>query len=74
MEGAIPEIIGPEIDGFLTEEVSAAALTAGINRALELFTKAPHHWHTLCKNARQKAELFSIERTVAQLEALYQEQ
>ena len=28
----------------------------------------------LCKNARQKAELFSIERTVAQLEALYQEQ
>jgi glycosyltransferase involved in cell wall biosynthesis len=73
-KGAIPEIIGPEIDGFLTEEVSAAALTAGINRALELFTKAPHHWHTLCKNARQKAELFSIERTVAQLEALYQEQ
>ena len=45
-----------------------------INRALELFTKAPHHWHTLCKNARQKAELFSIERTVAQLEELYQEQ
>ena len=73
-KGAIPEIIGPEIDGFLTEEVSAAALTAGINRALELFTKAPHHWHTLCKNARQKAELFSIERTAAQLEALYQEQ
>lgn len=73
-KGAIPEIIGPEIDGFLTEEVSAAALTAGINRALELFTKAPHHWRTLCKNARQKAELFSIKRTVAQLEALYQEQ
>ena len=73
-KGAIPEIIGPEIDGFLTEEVSATALTAGINRALELFTKAPHRWHTLCKNARQKAELFSIERTVAQLEALYQEQ
>ncbi len=73
-KGAIPEIIGPEIDGFLTTEVSADALTQGIHRALELFTKEPHHWRTLCNNARQKAELFSIERTVAQLEALYQEQ
>lgn len=73
-KGAIPEIIGSEIDGFLTQEVSADALTRGMTRALELFTKEPNHWRTLCQNARQKAELFSIERTVAQLEALYQEQ
>ena len=75
-KGAIPEIIGPEIDGFLTEEVSAAALTAGINRALELFTKAAAPLAQPCaKNARQKGRtFFSIERTVAQLEALYQEQ
>ncbi len=46
-KGAIPGNHRTGDRRLLTEEVSAAALTAGINRALELFTKAPHHWHTL---------------------------
>lgn len=73
-KGAIPEIIDPQKNGFLAREVSAQALTREICGALELFTKEPDQWRTLCQNARQKAEVFSIERTVAQLEALYREQ
>ena len=68
--GALPEIVLHEETGLLVAPGDAAALTASVSRLL----RDPEKYHSMGRAGRLRVEEhFRIERTVNQLEGLYQE-
>ncbi len=61
--GSIPELITDGVEGVLTEPNDSAAITAAITSVI----KNPEVWAARKRAAHQKAQTFSIERTVTSL-------
>ncbi|MGN0524138.1 MAG: glycosyltransferase family 4 protein [Eubacterium sp.] len=68
--GAIPEIIDSGVNGFIVNETSAQNLANAISTAYKMFNT--DEYIQLRKNARKKAEGFSIETVTKELEKLYE--
>ena len=69
--GGIPEIIKNDKNGYLTAEISEDALADCIMRAIRAFED--NQYIEISKNAKETAALFSIDKTVGELEKVYQE-
>lgn len=68
-KGAIPEIITNGENGFILDSCTADALAAGIERCRQLWQSG--ELEKMGENARKNARRFTIENTVAALEANY---
>ncbi|MCR5207725.1 MAG: glycosyltransferase family 4 protein [Eubacterium sp.] len=69
--GAIPEVIDDAKNGFIVSKVSSESLAKAIESTYKTFKDEPEKYALLRKNARAKAQTFSIENTLKTLEELY---
>jgi glycosyltransferase involved in cell wall biosynthesis len=69
--GAIPEIIDNGENGFVIDRISADLLAKTIEDAYNLFKTDDYDQYKI--NARKKAEFFSVENALCQLEGIYYE-
>lgn len=65
--GSIPELITTDEEGVLVEPDDKVALVSSIDSV----TRQSDKWETLSKNAKQKAQKFSVSATMQQLHALF---
>lgn len=67
--GAIPEIIDNNVNGYIVDKVNASSLANGILKAYKQFNTDAYR--NLRQEARKKAETFTINNLVENLENLY---
>jgi glycosyltransferase involved in cell wall biosynthesis len=72
-KGAIPEIIEDGKNGYIVDDTTAEALSGAVSQAYETLKKMPEYWNSMRISAAERAEDFTIQNMVNQLDRLLNE-